>query len=511
MAATDANLGLVWSPTSTTAPYLHHMMSDFISPTINDARNSATKVLSIIPKNTKYYGGKHILERVKYGRNPRQFTNVGDDGNFPDPGQRKMRWYSSRSRQAFARFILQGKLVRAQARDTMANVDPIMDDMDNFLDDYLVDKGRQMYSDGSGRLCEINETGSGTTYQFTMRVNQDIATGLGSPGATTAGCPDQAPTAYLQPGMRVLIITAGGTPKAVCNVDSVDDANQATLTALSFPSGGTAFSDVDGVGTDVLAGDWVVKTGSSDNSSNARMVSNSAWKAEPMGLNGILGYYGPLDGNGIATEVGSNPAASIESVSGYDAYTFGGTDFFGNTNPYYFQGLACHASGIGWESELTFNRGVVQNNSGTPRLPTENLFMRALSTLQETNNAEVQLWLSSYGVRDTYAEQLTGEKRYNDTLELKGGWSPSLVGPAGLPWVVDRMCWHNRVHGLALETGGFTQYVMEDLSWATEQGASIWQYLQDQDKYQARLVEDYQIFVGVRNRCGITILDMLEA
>ncbi len=505
MAATDANLGLVWNGSSAVAPYLHYMMSDYISPTINDARNNATKVLSIIPKSTKYYGGKFIQERVKFGRNPKQFGNVGDDGNFPDPGQRKMRWMTSRARQGFARFILQGLIVRASSRDTMADVDPVMDDMDNFLDDYLVDKARQMYSDGSGRLCEIAEAGlAATTQQFTMRVNQDVATNLGAPGATTAGCPDQPPTQYLQAGMRVLIVTAGGTPRCIATVDSIDDANQATLT---FVSGTTDF-----LTSGVASGDWVVKTGSSDFSSTARALANSAWKAEPMGLMGILGFNGTIDGNGPATEVASDPATALEgSSANFTAYTWGGTDNFAATTTHYFQGLAAHSSAIGWDAELTFNQGVSVNNLGVPRLPVENLFMRALTSLEVANNAQVNLWLSHHNVRNTYAEQLIGEKRYNDTLELKGGWSPSLVGPAGIPWVVDKDCWHNRCVGLALETGGFVQYIMEELSWANEQGASIWQYLQDQDKYQARLVESYQIMVGVRNRCGITILDLLEA
>lgn len=506
MAATDANLGQFWGGDSGTAPYLHFMMSDYVTPLIHDARNNQTKVLSLIPKSNKYFGGKFIKERVKYGRNPRQFNAVGDDGNFPDPGQRKMRWYTYRSRQQFARFILQGKLVRAAQRDAMATVDPIADDMDDFLEDYLVDKARQMYSDGTGRLCEIAEAGTAATTQtITMRVNQDIATGLGHPGATTSGCPNQRPVQYLQPGMRVLIVTSAGTPRCIATINSIVSDTEAELIFVAAPSG----ADFSAAG--VAIGDWVVKTGSSDVSSASRILSNSAFKNEPMGLMGILGYNGVLDGNGPATEVASAPGTSLESASPYVAYEWSGTDYQAQTNPYYFQGLAAHSSAVGWDSELGFNQGVLVNNAGVPRIPSESLFMRALSTLKETNNAEVNLWLSSYGVRDTYAENLVGEKRYNDTLNLKGGWDPALVGPAGIPWVVDKDCWHNTCLGLALETGGFQQWTIEDLSWASEKGANIWQYLQDQDKYQARMVEDYQIGVGVRNRTGIRILDLLEA
>lgn len=516
MAATDANLGLVWGGTAGVAPFLHFMMSDYFSPTINDARNNAATVLSVIPQNTKFLGGKFIVERVKFGRNPRQFNAVGEDGRFPDPGQRKMRVYAYRSRQQFARFIIQGKLMRAATRDQAVDIDPVMDDLDAFLDDYLVDKARQMYSDGSGRLCEIAEIGAAATSQtFTMRINQDAGTGLSAPGASVTGAVDQPPTMYLEQGMRVLIVSALGVAKCVATVTTVDNSTEATLAFVTAVVSGTQFSDCNTVG--VAVGDWVVKTGTStaDSSTfltNARALADSAFKNEPMGLPGILGYLGPNDGTGPASEVASDPASALEgSSANYTAYSWSGTDAPLIANSGYFQGLPANSSSIGWDSEMSFNQGVVLHNSGTRRAPADSMMMRALDTLETANNARVGLWLSNHAIQTTYAESLAGEKRYNDTLELKGGWSRALVGPAGIPWVKDRLCLHNTIFGLSLEDGDFQQYIVEPLSWASEQGAPIWMYLQDHDKYQARLVEDYTVGIGVRNRCGMRILDVLEA
>lgn len=516
MAATDANLGLTWGGTAGTAPFLHFMMSDYFSPTINDARNNAATVLSLIPQNTKFVGGKFIVERVKFGRNPRQFNAVGEDGRFPDPGQRKMRVYAYRSRQQMARFIVQGKLMRAASRDQAVDVDPVMDDLDSFLDDYLPDKARQMYSDGSGRICEINEAGAAATSQtFDLRINQDVATGLSAPGAAVGGAADQPPTMYLEAGMRVLIVSATGTAKCVATVTTVDSSSTATLAFATAVVSGTNFADCNTVG--VAVGDWVVKTSTStpDSSSyltNARALADSAFKNEPMGLPGIIGYKGPNDGTGPASEVASDPATALEgSSANYTAYSWSGTDAPLIANSGYFQGLPANSSSIGWESDMSFNQGVVSHNSGTRRVLTDAIMMRGLSTLMERNNAKVEVWLSNYGARDTYAESLTGEKRYNDTLNLRGGWDPALVGPAGIPWVVDRLCIHNTVFGLSLQQGGFQQYLIEPLSWASEQGAAIWQYLQDYDKYQARLVEDYTVGVGVRDRTGMRFLDCSES
>lgn len=507
MAATDANLGLVFSGDSAVSPFIHAFTRDFVSPLVHDARNNNASILGLIPRSTKYVGGRGIRERVKFGRNPRQFTGVGDSGKFPDPGQRKVRWYGYRGRNQFGRFILSGKLMRAIGNGA-ADIDPLAEEMGDFLDDYMLDRARQLYSDGSGRLCEINEgsLGAATDATITMQLNQNLATGQGAPGASATGMPDEAPTRRLLPGMYVLIVTAGGLPRCICEVHSIIDADEARLI---FRAGATDITDM----STIIPGDWVVKTGSLDNSSNAQMVANSAFKHEPMGLMGIIGYAGPLDGTGPTAEVGADFAGGLieGGASGAEAaWQWGITDAFASTSTNFFQGLACLSGAAGWSGDMTFNQGVVLHNSGTLRTPTENLIQRAVSSYEERNSAQVDFWVSSYGVKDTYSETLTGEKRFVNTLDLKGGWSRMLVAPGGAPWMVDREAPHNLMLGCSLETGGFMQWVTEELSWASEQGANIWQYLQDTDIYQARTVEEMNIGVGVRDRCGLQIKDLEE-
>ena len=80
-----------------------------------------------------------------------------------------------------------------------------------------------------------------------------------------------------------------------------------------------------------------------------------------------------------------------------------------------------------------------------------------------------------------------------------------------MPWVTDLRCWHNRAYFMALDDGGFMQHVEEPLTWATEQGANVWQYLENDDIYQGRMVESFNFGVGVRNRCGGVMVDLLEA
>jgi hypothetical protein len=505
MAATDAGLGLGFSSSSAQASFLHFLTRDYVSNVIHDTRNNNARILSLIPESTKYVGGRHIRERAMYGRNPRQFNAVGDNGNFPDPGQRRMAWYAYRGRQQFGRFILDGKLVRAMSNGA-GDVSAMEMEIQQFLDDYELDRARMLYSDGSGRLCEAAGAGTAASVDvpINLQINQDIATGLSAPGASATGMANEPPTRWLTPGMRVLFVTNVGVPKCIANVVSITDADTAVFTVLSFNA--AAFTDF----SSLAAGDWIVKTGSTDNSSVERMRQNSAYRSEPMGLMGILGYGGPMDGTGRAAEVGATFASEVEGTDN-GAFQWGGTDDRLGADSRYFQGLACIPTGLGWNSDLTFNQGVVNHNGGSVRTPSENLLMQIIDEVEERNSAEIMVWLSSYAAKRVYSSQLTGEKRYVNTTTLPGGWNRLMVGPGGIPWLVDRLFPKNNILGLSLEQGGFTNWLTEPLSWATEQGANIWQYLQDMDRYQARTVEESTLGVGVRDRCGVRIMDIEES
>ena len=80
----------------------------------------------------------------------------------------------------------------------------------------------------------------------------------------------------------------------------------------------------------------------------------------------------------------------------------------------------------------------------------------------------------------------------------------------GYPWVVDRHCLKNRIYGLGLESGGFTQHVETPLRPLDHYGPH-WYRLQDDDAYQAAWVTDFNIGVGVRERVGFLLTDIERA
>lgn len=500
MVVTESGLGISWGTSEATAPALHFLMTDYFGSRLHDARNNSAGILSVVLDSSQQMSGKFYREPVKFGRNPNGFNFVREGGKFPDPGQHKAREYFQRARTQFHRFVIQGKILRAARGDATRYVDPLSDAMADQMDDYLVDMARIMYSDGSGRIAEFSAGAAATTGTLTLRANQDVLTGHGSGASAATSAPDEPATHYIEVGGRYAIVSpTGGAIRYYFVVNSIDSATTVNATTVG------ASSAVSLNGNSVAAGDYVVKC-SNDDSAAAASIVNTAHRQEPVGLGGIFGVLGIFDGNGPGVEVGSATPFAETSL----AYSYGGTDYYG-ADQHWFQGLPANSAAASWNGDLVFNQAIVSQNGGTPRTPNESVFQRFYSRIRDTNNAAPDLIVSRSEVRDTYAETLVQDKRYNDTLNLKGGWDSALVGPGGKPWVTDIRCQHNRAYLLALSDGGWMQLVEEALGWATEQGANVWQYLQDDDIYQARMVESMNFVVGVRNRCGGLILDLLES
>lgn len=502
MVVTESGLGLTWSASEVTAPALHFLMTDYFGSRLHDARNNSAGILSVLIDSSQQMSGKFYREPVKFGRNPNGFNFVRESGKFPDPGQHKAREYFQRARTQFHRFVVSGKILRAARGDATRYVDPLSDMMADQMDDYLVDMARIMYSDGSGRIAEMTTTGlpAAETGTLTLRANQDVLTGHGSGASAATSAPNEPATHYIEAGGRYAIVSPTGSAIRgyfICN--SVDSATTITATTTGISDSSNTFFNA----MSIAAGDYIVKCSNDD---ALGTIENTAHRQEPVGLGGIFGVLGIFDGNGPGIEAGSTTPYEELAL----AYSYGGTDYFG-TDQHWFQGLPANSAAASWTGDLVFNQAIVSQNGGTPRTPTESLFQRFYSTIRDTNNAAPDIIVSRSEVRDTYAETLLADKRYNDTLQLKGGWDPALVGPAGKPWVTDIRCQHNRAYLLSLQDGDWMQLVEEALGWATEQGANVWQYLQDDDLYQARMVESMNFVVGVRNRCGGLILDLLES
>lgn len=443
---TAAGLGTFWGSGE---PYHDEFITNYFRQTIADAKNNASVLLSQIPSTTENISGKYCIYPVKYGRNVNAFNFVGDGGKLPDPGAAEAAHYNFRAPTMFARTLIDGQILRYADEDRTRYVEALSDNMEQLEDDMEVELNRMMFNDGSGRLCQLNGApGGGTT--ITVQVNQ----GIESPSTS-----DSRATAFLNVGDRIAFITAAGVVEDVDTVASITSE-----TVFEVDSGVTA--------TD---GSWLVRCSFAD-STPAR--KDTAFRREPRGLEAILSDGEPLDGTGIS---GSQQAGSDEYVA---------------TSGMGFQGVTISHQ---------FNKGIVLGNSGVKRDPTEQLFQRVFEASKEQNNAEIDLVLSKPGVQLAYGETLIGDKRYNNTTTLNGGYTALTV--CGKNWVTDRMAWGNRAYCLALSDGGFQQYVVEQFRPLDYKGAH-WYRVQDEDKYHAAWVSAWTVGVDVRDRCGINLVDL---
>lgn len=151
----------------------------------------------------------------------------------------------------------------------------------------------------------------------------------------------------------------------------------------------------------------------------------------------------------------------------------------------------------------------VLGNGGTPRPLTENLLSKALHKNQIAGGSDIELFVTSDGAERAYAAQLQAEKRFPNTLDLKGGYKAISISAGGkevgLLW--DRDAPNGRVFGLALSH--LTQHESSDWEWMDEDG-SVLSRVSGVDAYEATLFKYHELTTDKRNAHTL-ITDVIEA
>jgi hypothetical protein len=148
-------------------------------------------------------------------------------------------------------------------------------------------------------------------------------------------------------------------------------------------------------------------------------------------------------------------------------------------------------------------------NGGTPRAITETLLGRALHANQIAGGSDIELFVTSDGVERAYAGVLQANKRFPNTLDLKGGYKAISVSAGGhevgLLW--DRDAPNGRIFGLALSH--LTQQQASDWEWMDEDGAVL-SRVSGVDAYEATLFKYHELTTDKRNAHTL-ITDIIEA
>jgi len=141
------------------------------------------------------------------------------------------------------------------------------------------------------------------------------------------------------------------------------------------------------------------------------------------------------------------------------------------------------------------------SNSGTLRAPSDTLFEEALDNVNINSGEDVDVIVTTNGISRSYANSLKSQKRFTNTIDLKGGFKALEVSSGrnavGLVW--DRDC--PTQHAFFLNTKHLTDYVETDWEWADDDG-SILGRVADTDAYEARLRKFSEQGTSRRNAHG---------
>lgn len=154
-------------------------------------------------------------------------------------------------------------------------------------------------------------------------------------------------------------------------------------------------------------------------------------------------------------------------------------------------------------------KSYVDGNAGVNRSISDQLLQELIHNVSINGGDQVNLFVTSDGVERAYAATLTSQKRFANTLDLKGGYKALAVnagtGEVALKW--DRDAPNNKVFGL--DTDHLTQHEMSDWEWMDEDGA-ILSRVSGVDAYEAVLFKYHELTTDKRNAHGV-IEDVTEA
>lgn len=478
----------IFSSGTTFSNFTDNLMTQFYLPIIADARNNSTVLYNLVQKAESFEtSGRFIVWPVRTTRNAgRNAFRPG--GQLADPTSQGAATYMAESRQYHGRVKIDGSILRRGRTNGGAFITAQELELQGQVDDITVDYNRMLHSEGSGRLGENSGTNTLASGVVGVRFNNDVE---GAPSMTSAAF--GKPTMFIEIGDRIAFYVPGtdvlnqtGGANGQCGFYVISKTN--TSVTLSATPGGSAMDLTAGGGfATSLAGAgncWIVRVGQDIMASGAVSKLGSAARAEMMGIAGIFSDAGVLDGLG---------AVSSQQVGAY-AYTAT------STASATFQGQTATTS-------TPWNQAVVIDNAGNGlRALTEALIQQAFSDAEEINNAEIDLILSPYGTYNSYLKLLTPDKRYNDTLTLRGGHQSLSFN--GVPWYKDRYCYPGRVYMIALNM--LRRFEIEPLQPLDYLGVGRWERLQNFDAYFSGYIAEEQIGVLVRNKVG-AVLNELNA
>lgn len=291
-----------------TGDFYTHVLNDLFLPGVADTVITPNTLLSRLPRDKTRVEGKNVVFPIHTGRN-RGISAIGADGTLPDPGSQEYNRYAFPVRFIYGRVKFDGITMDASASDVASWLRVIESEVKGMAKDMSRYRQRAFWNDGSGILCEINETSTNDA-THTVRLNQDL------PNAAST---TEVPTKNIRVGMLCAVIDDPGGSPHVEDIATVSSFTDTTITWDAF------------TGT-VAPGDLVVHAAAE----GATALKDTGFQREPMGVMGIVRDDNPNDGvtgfQGIdaaaaanswhrATIIGSGAPAAVTRAKFDQAYT----------------------------------------------------------------------------------------------------------------------------------------------------------------------------------------------
>lgn len=188
-----------------------------------------------------------------------------------------------------------------------------------------------------------------------------------------------------------------------------------------------------------------------------------------------------------ATEDATQEIHGLEDIVSDAAGTAGTSD---GQAPVWLHGIDGTATTL-WQSY----------ESAVSAAPTDSVFEQAMDEVNLASGEDVDLIVVSHAGARAYAATLKSQKRFSNTVELKGGFSAITVQSSRgeVPLWAERDC----LDGVAflLNTACLTHWVMSDWAFMDRDGAVL-NRVANTDAYEATLYKYHELGTDARNRHG---------
>ena len=154
-------------------------------------------------------------------------------------------------------------------------------------------------------------------------------------------------------------------------------------------------------------------------------------------------------------------------------------------------------------------KSIIDANGGTPRAISETMITKNVDKTYKQCGKNVSLLLTSLGVRRSYANLLTQQRRYVNKTEFVAGFSglAFTTDRGDIPLIADKDCPFNTLYGLSEDA--IKVYREADWSFMDEDG-NMWLRDPNKDAYTATLFQYSELATDRRN-AHFKIADITES